>query len=107
MTKRKSTSPPPLQIEVAGSRNVRGILIRTKGLLELIEIACNAARGDEPDGEGVADVFGPDLLKSLPQLCRFAACDLDLVELYLGADAASFHQNQLDEMAIETPGGTR
>ena len=68
MTKRKSTSPPPppLLVQVAGSRSVEEILTRTKGLLELIELACNAARSDEPNGEGVADVFGPDLLKSLP-----------------------------------------
>ena len=104
MTKRKSTLTPPLLVQVAGSRSVEEILTRTKGLLELIELACNAARGD--DGE-VTEVFGPDLLKSLPLLCCMAAQDLDLVELYLGDDAASFHQNQLDEMAIETPGGAR
>ncbi len=102
MTKKKATPPAPLMVEVAGSRTVEDILTRVKGLLELVEIACDSARNDY--GE-VTDVFGPDLLKSLPQLCRFAAQDLDLVELYLGDDAASFHQNQLEEMAIESPRG--
>ena len=55
----------------------------------------------------VTDIFGPDLLKSLPQLCRFAAQDLDLVEVYLSPDVVDFHKNQLDEMAIETPGGAQ
>ena len=92
----------PLCVQVAGSRTVMDILTRTKGLLELIEVACDSASGDY--GE-VTDVFGPDLLKSLPQLCRFAACDLDLVELYLSHDAVDFHKNQLSEMAIDGPGG--
>ena len=98
MTKKKEPTPP-LLVQVAGSNTVLGILTRTKGLLELIEIACESASDDY--GE-VTDVFGPDLLKSLPQLCRFAACDLDLVELY---DAVDFHKNQLEEMAMQTPVG--
>ena len=101
---RKPTEPTTLDIEVAGSRPVSEILTRTKGLLELIEIACESARSDH--GE-VTDIFGPDLLKSLPQLCRFAAQDLDLVEVYLSPDVVDFHKNQLDEMAIETPGGAQ
>ena len=104
MTKKKEPTPPML-IEVVGSRTVEDILTRTKGLLKLIEVACESASRD--DGEEVKAVFGPDLLKSLPQLCRFAACDLDLVEMYLSPDAVDFHKNQLKEMAIETPGGAR
>ena len=92
---------PPLLVQVAGSNTVLGILTRTKGLLELIEVACESASDDY--GE-VTDVFGPDLLRSLPQLCRFAASDLDLVEMYLSHDAVDFHKNQLSEMEIDGPG---
>ncbi len=35
----------------------------------------------------------------------FAAQDLALMETYLGPDAASFHQNQIEELALRTPGG--
>ena len=97
MTKKKEPTPQ-MMIEVAMFRSVEDILTHTKGLLKLIEVACNAASRD--DGEEVTAVFGPDLLKSLPMLCCMATQDLGLVELYLGADASSFHRNQIEEMAM-------
>ena len=101
--KAQQTSTPshPISIAVVGSQTVREILTRTTGLLELIQLACEAATGDDFEA---TQVFGPDLLHSLPQLYRLAACDLDRVGQCLSHDAAAFHANQLREMAIETPG---
>ena len=96
----KKTNPAPLTIEVVNTRSVEDILTRTKGLLELIEVACNSASGDY--GE-VTDIFGPQMLKSLSHLCRFTAHDLDLVEIYLSDDAVAFHQNQVEELAAQAP----
>ena len=36
---------------------------------------------------------------------RLAARDLDYMELYLGEDAAAFHRNQIEELALTAPGG--
>ena len=94
--------PQPLCIEVAGSRPVHEILTRTKGLLGLIRVTCEAAAGDDFEA---TQVFGPDLLESLQHLCLFAAQDLYLVEMYLSHDVVDCHKNQLAEMAIDGPGG--
>ena len=88
--------PAPLQQEVITTRTLEDIIVRTKGLLELIETVCNAAKNDE-------DVFAPYLVSSLAMMCTFAAQDLALLETGLGTDAADFRQWQLDNMAREAP----
>ena len=93
----------PLLIDVVTSQTIEDILTKTRGLLELIETVCNAAAKEEDKEES----FSPDLLKSLPMLCMFAARDLMCVETYLGNDGADFYRNQLEELALQTPGGTQ
>ena len=99
----KTIPPAPLTIEVVNTRAIEDILTRTKGFLELIETVCNAATKN--DAEEIGEVFSPCLVASLAMMCCFAAQDLALMETYLGPDAASFHQNQIEELALRTPGG--
>ncbi len=89
----------PLQVNVANSQTVEDVLTRTKGLLKLIETACNAAK----DTEDTEQVFSADLVASLAMMCYFADQDLTLLETGLGTDAADFRQWQLDNMAREAP----
>ena len=98
----KKTNPAPLTIEVVNTRTIGDLLTRTKGLLELIELACETAADKVIDDVG--DVLHPDLCKSLAKMCSFAAQDLDLMEIYLSKDAADFHQNQIEELAAQAPG---
>ncbi len=89
----------PLQVNVANSQTVEDVLTRTKGLLKLIETACNAAK----DTEDTEQIFSADLVASLAMMCYFADQDLVAMETYLSADAADFHKWQLDNMALEAP----
>ena len=99
----KTTDSAPLMIDVVSSQTIEDILTKTRGLLELIEAVCNAATKEDDKEE----VFSPDLLKSLPMLCMFAARDLMSVETYLGGDAADFHRTQVEELALHAPGGAQ
>ena len=96
----KTTHDAPLTIDVVSSQTVEDVLTKTRGLLELIEAVCNTATGEDDE-----EVFSPDLLKTLPLLCMFAARDLAFLEIYLSKDAADFHKNQIKELALQAPGG--
>ena len=100
---RKPKRPLPIDIEVIANRSVGEIIRSVKGQLELISTIFENA--DHGPGEVDTDVVSPDLILSIPRVCRLAARDLDYVELYLGEDAASFHKNQVEELALQTPGG--
>ncbi len=99
----KTIHTAPLLLEVINTQTIEDIIVRTKGLLELIETLCNAAT--KHDAEEIDDVFAPYLVKSLAMMCCLAAQDLALLETGLGHDAADFRQWQLDNMAREAPGG--